>query len=185
MKLQLFRRKGEKKGELQRIRYAGDIPAVVYGPREGNISVFIKGAEFSKIQRQLGEGALSTQVFSLEMDSEMFSAILKEIQYHRTSYRIQHMDFFRLEKDRRVKLNVPIVLEGMADCMGVKLGGVLRQTTRFLRVECLPKDIPTAFYINVQNLQMLEAKRLADIEIPDAIRPLGKMQEVAVIVAKR
>ena len=74
---------------------------------------------------------------------------------------------------------------GVADCVGVKMGGFMRQILRWVKVRCLPKDIPQKFVLDVSELGISQSKRLSDIVIPENIRPLAKMQEVAVLIAKR
>jgi large subunit ribosomal protein L25 len=56
---------------------------------------------------------------------------------------------------------------------------------RSLRVRCLPQDLPSSFDLDVKSLALFEVKRLADLEIPPAVRPLADLHEVAVVIAKR
>jgi large subunit ribosomal protein L25 len=67
----------------------------------------------------------------------------------------------------------------------VKGGGFLRQVIRSMKVSCLPKHIPQEFFVDVRELNVAQSKRLADIEIPANVRPMGKLNEVAVIVGKK
>ena len=114
------------------------------------------------------------------------SAIVKDIHYHPTTYVPQHIDFLVLETDTAVSVNVPIVVLGAAECPGIKLGGFARQPIRALTVKCLPKDIPQQFFLNIQDLQLAQSKRLSDIEVPSSVKPMAKnMNEVAIVIAKR
>ena len=88
-------------------------------------------------------------------------------------------------KDQPVNINIPLNLTGAADCVGVKLGGVIRPVLRYLKVRCLPKHIPDTFDINVADLKMGQSKRLSSIHLQDHIRPLMNLNDVAVIIAKR
>ncbi len=185
MKIKVFKRTGKSKGIVNRIRFEGDIPGVFYGPRKKSEKIFIKGADFAKIQRKLGAGNLATVLFDLEVEQETHKALLKGIQYHRTTYEVIHIDFEIVEQDLPVNVNIPIRCIHEADCAGVKLGGILRQVIRTLKVSCLPKDIPQKFTIDVKDLQMMQSKRLSDIAIPEKVKPVANMQEVAVVVAKR
>jgi large subunit ribosomal protein L25 len=112
-------------------------------------------------------------------------AIVKDIHYHVASYAIEHIDFAILDPHREVTVNVPITILGLADCVGVKLGGFMRQVIRALKVSCLPKHIPKAFELDIRDLNVAQSKRLSDIAIPDSVRPLGRMNEVAVVIAKK
>lgn len=186
MKLQVFKRDLLKKSETKRVRREGNIPLVLYVRGKDTDNMFIKGTEFSSFLRNLQPGRLSTTIFSLvdEKGNER-RAILKEIQYEPTTYNVQHLDFEELFEDVKVKVKVPIECIGAVDCAGIKLGGVLRQVIRHMRVSCLPKDIPEAFQLDIKNLALFESKRLSDLEIPHSVRPLANLGEVAVVIAKR
>lgn len=186
MKLQMFKREQLKKGMANRIRREGNIPAVLYGHKKDIETVFVDGAGFNNLQRKVIPGRLSTTVFTLnDKQGNERKAILKEIQYHPTTYQIQHLDFEVLSDNVPVNVNVPIECVGIVDCVGVKLGGVLRQVMRHLRVRCLPKDIPDAFIIDVKNMTQNESKRLSELDIPPTVKPITDLNEVAIVIAKR
>jgi large subunit ribosomal protein L25 len=186
MKLRVLKRASMKKSEIKKIRREGDIPAVIYVKGKSTDAVAIKGDEFTTALRTMQPGRLSTTVFTLVDDSgKERRVIVKEVQYHPTTYNILHLDFEELFSDVKVKVKVPIELTGAVDCIGVKLGGNLRQVIRHLRISCLPKDIPDALQVDVKNMAMFDSKKLSDIEIPQTVRPLVDLNEVAVIVAKR
>jgi len=65
------------------------------------------------------------------------------------------------------------------------LGGFMRQVIRALKVSCLPKDIPQEFVLDVKDLSIAQSKRLSDIELPSSVRPLARMNEIAVVIAKK
>lgn len=186
MKLNVFKRELIKKSESNKIRREGNIPAVMYIRGKSTDAIVVDGSEFSALLRTVQPGRLSTTVFSLkEENGKERRAILKEIQYHPTTYKVQHLDFEELFDDVKVTLNVPIECTGVVDCVGVKLGGVLRQVIRKLRVRCLPKDIPSVFFIDVKSMGQNDKKRLAELEIPQTVRSVVDLNEVAVIIAKR
>ena len=100
----------------------------------------MKGAEFEAVLRKLPKGYLPTTIFELDMEGKTKKAIVKDIQYHPTTYRILHLDFLILEPKITVDVKVPINCIGEADCVGVKLGGFVRPVKRHVEVRCLPDD---------------------------------------------
>jgi large subunit ribosomal protein L25 len=185
MKFQAYIRQGQTKGETNKIRSQGDLPAVLYGPNFTNKNIFLKGAELKAILRNITTGTLGSTVFSLDLDGEKHQVIIKDIQYKITTYEPIHVDFEVTEKNVLVNVNIPIRLTNSAECQGVKLGGVLRTVIRYLKVRCLPKEIPSHFELDVKNLNIGQSLRLSDIDIPEQVTPIAKMNEVAVVVAKR
>lgn len=185
MELTLFKRKGTNKSEVNQIRREGNIPAVIYAPGKESESVYIQGAELQSILQKLRPGRLATTIFELKDGEKKMRAIVKDVQYHLTSYVILHMDFELISDDLSINVNVPIEMIHVADCAGVKQGGVLRQVIRTLRVKCLPKDLPSDFEINVKDLKLGHNLRLSAIDLPKKVQPLVDLKQVAVLVGKR
>ena len=143
-------------------------------------------SEFDAFMRQLKQGRLSTTKLTLiSEDGKERQAIIKDIQYEVTTYDVIHLDFEELVPNTKVRVNIPIECIGMADCAGIKLGGVLRQVIRSLRVECLPDKMPEFFNLNVANLSMRESIRLRDIVLPEGLRAIADVNEVVAVIVKR
>ncbi|MGA8165330.1 MAG: 50S ribosomal protein L25/general stress protein Ctc [Waddliaceae bacterium] len=186
MKLTVYQRLAKKKSDNKQARRGGKIPAVLYVRGQPSEALLVGAAEFDSALRQMKRGRLATTKLTLVNEKgEERSAIIKDVQYHVTNYDVLHLDFEELIDEVKVNLNVPIECTGVADCVGVKLGGVLRQVIRHLRVHCLPEDIPEVFEIDVKSLAIKQSKKLRDIKIPPGVRPLGSLEEVAVVIAKR
>jgi large subunit ribosomal protein L25 len=186
MKLKVFPRKGKSKSEGNQIRREGNIPAVIYNRSKDSELISVHGIDFTGLLRKVQSGRLSTTVFELvDEHGKARRALVKEIQYEPTSYRVMHLDFEELLDKVKINVNIPIECTGIVDCMGIKLGGVLRQVIRSLRVRCLPEDLPECFNLDVKSLALFEVKRLSDLEIPPSIRPIADLNEVAVVIAKR
>lgn len=184
MQLKTYKRSSGVKSELNQIRRSGNIPAILYAKGEKGQEIVVDGPQFKALVRSVKNGCLSTTKITLEGEVSTKEVVLKEIQYHPTSYDVWHLDFEELSPERLVSVKVPVQCTGVPDCVGIKLGGTLRQVIRALRVSCLPKDIPTAFQVDVRELQIGQTKRLSDIAIPENVRPLADLNEVAIVIAK-
>src|SRR5579872_4663343 len=185
MKFAFQKRTTGKKGETNRIRREGNVPCILYGYKKAGEPVTIKGEEVQTLLRNMKPGMLSTTVFELHEGSVKHKAVIKEIQYHPATYAVLHIDFALLTDNVPVTLNVPIELIGAADCVGVKLGGFIRQSIRAMKVTCLPKYIPEKFTLDVRDLNIAQSKKLSDIAMPEHVTPRAKMNEVAVVVGKK
>ena len=185
MKLTVTKRPGTRKSEAKEIRRKGNIPAILYSAGKPCENIEIEGTQFKTILREIKAGRLSTTKFVLDQDGKERYAIVKDIQYHPTTYQILHLDFEELIEKNLVNVKVPILCVGMAECSGIKLGGFLRQVIRTVKVECLPQDMPTEFVIDVRDLGIRQSKRLRDLAFPKNVRPLARVEEVVVVIAKR
>lgn len=186
MELNIKKRDRKSKSEAKQFRRSRKIPAVIYQRGKDAENIVVDQNEFSQLLRHIKQGRLSTSVFTLKDENGASRrAILKDIQYEITTYDVVHLDFEELNDKTPVNVKVPIECVGIVDCIGIKLGGVLRQVIRNVRVRCLPKDIPEAFELDVKSLAQRESKRLKDLSIPNTIRPLVDLNEVAVVIVKR
>ncbi len=190
MELIFSNRNHEKKLEAKRLRREGQLPAILYSRGNAGEAIAVDAGLFKKMLMRMPQGALPTTVFTLKQEGSgkkgrELRAILKDIQYKVTTYEPIHLDFVELIQDVPVTVNVPVQCVGVADCVGIKLGGSLRQVMRFIRVRCLPKDIPTSFEVDVRDLNVGQMKRLEDMGIPENIRPLADPRQSVVVIAKR
>lgn len=185
MKLTVHERKDLKKGATNAIRRAGNIPGVLYGKGKQNRNIVINGEELKAILRTLKSGLLPTTIFDVHDGKQNYRAVIKDIHYHVADYSILHLDLTLLEDHQPIAVNVPIQIMGVAECVGVKLGGFLRQVIRSMKVVCLPKDIPQEFVLDVRELGITQSKRLSDIALPASVRPQAKLNEIAVVIAKK
>ncbi len=186
MKLKMQPRSTVKKGELNGLRREGNIPAVIYVQGKAAESITVGNNEFTAALRQVIPGRLPTTVFTLtDHKGKQRRAIIKEIQYHPTTYNVMHLDFEELHNNIKINVKVPIECVGTNECVGVKLGGAVRQVIRYLLVRCLPEYMPQAFEFDVRELGPRQSRRLSELAIPAHVTPLANMDEVAVVIVKR
>jgi large subunit ribosomal protein L25 len=184
MKLTVEQRGKQKKGTLNDIRRKGGIPAVLYAKGRPGEPIVVDSVEFNTHMRSMKSGRLPTTVFTLVSGNKQFRAIIKDIQRNIITYQVSHIDFEEIVDNVPVSLKVPITLVGIPDCVGVKLGGILRQVIRYVKVQCLPQLMPTEFTLDVKDLGIKQKKRLSELQLPEGVKPLANMAEVVVVVAK-
>lgn len=185
MKLSANERTSQTKSDILQLRRNGKIPAIIYSPGQNGQLIAIDATEFKAALRGIKSGQLPTTVFTLQIGGKERKAVIKDIQYNPTNYDVIHLDFQELVKNVPICVKVPISCSGVADCVGIKLGGFLRQVIRFVKVECMPELIPSEFIIDVKDLGIKQTKRLRDLALPKGVRPLAPLEEVVVVIAKR
>lgn len=186
MKLQVMKRSAEKKCEAKKLRREGFIPAILYVKEKAGEPISVKASEFGAFLRNVRPGHLPTSIFILVDETGKERRVLvKDIQYNIINYHVSHLDFEELLDDHKINVKIPIECTGQVECMGIKLGGVLRQVIRHVRVRCLPAHIPASFELDVRELGLRQSKRLADIQMPETVRPLANLEEVVAVIVKR
>ena len=155
----------EKRGKehAKKLRRSGFIPAVVYGQKTPSVLLEIENKSFSALLRGgLGENVLVTLTISDQKDGER-KVLIREIQRDPVKGDIVHVDFHEISLTKKLTIQVPIHLVGMA--AGVKDGGILQHVLRELEVECLPTAIPEKIEVDVSNLNIGDSIHVADIKV--------------------
>jgi len=184
MKLTASTRGCGKFSIVNQIRNNGNIPAVIYSKNHEAETIEVSGPEFHTILRTIEKGHLPNTTIELDFDGKKRKAVVKDIQYHKTTYNILHLDFLELRADNEITVNVPVHFVNASECAGIKLGGFLRQLKRHVKVKCKPKHIPSGFYLDLKDLGLRQVKRVGDIEFPEGVEPLAGLKEVIIGVGK-
>lgn len=171
----------EEKGKSvsRRLRYAGRLPAVVYGRNEEPVKLSVDAKEFRDFLAHHGSHGL----FSLNTeDGSKTPAIIKALQRHPFKNTVQTVDFLRVSLSEKVNAVVPVVLEGEA--VGVKVdGGILVQSLHEIEISALPQDLPEAVHVDVSGLEFNGAPILvSEIAFPKGISPVTAGEEVVAVV---
>jgi len=166
-------RKNVGKRDAKELRYAGKVPAVLYGGKEQY--------HFAVSATDLKPVIYTPDVHFIDLDIEgkKFQAILQDAQFHPLTDQVLHVDFLELHDDKEVSLNVPIKLTGTSP--GVKMGGKLVQKLRKLRVRALPKNLPQYIEVSMETLEVGKSIRVGDIQLENA-RVLNNVDDTIVSV---
>tara|TARA_B100000795_G_scaffold195840_1_gene149974 strand:- start:224 stop:892 length:669 start_codon:yes stop_codon:yes gene_type:complete len=171
-----------KKGKSanQKLRQAGNIPAVLYGPR-GNILLEM-GEESTRhlLEKMSGMHELVPINVTDSASGESWTAqvMLREIQKHPYQHQITHIDFWELPEAKPQIVRIPIHVIG--ESPGVKGGGVLQMVVREMPVSCLPADIPSFVEVDSSSLELGDSIRIQDVKLPKNVT-VGTDENFAVI----
>jgi large subunit ribosomal protein L25 len=155
--LQAKERKEFRHSALKKIRTSGNIPAIIYGNKMDNKSVFVSSADLTKTIRQVGRNG----VISLDVEGSKQDVILTEYQEDSFKKEILHVDFLAVDKSSKINVDVRLVLVGEA--AGVKDGGVLQQPIHQISITSTPDNIPQQIEVDIANLQVGETVTMGDI----------------------
>jgi large subunit ribosomal protein L25 len=172
------------KAVKSQIRASGYIPAVIYNGKGINelISIEKQGFE-SNLREMKKEGKpLATTLFTL---SDGRKAIVKEVQYHVADYSVEHVDLFAVDASQKLKVNVPVKIDGAFDCIGLKAGGFLRQVSRKVKVSCKPDAIPVSINVDISKLEVLQSIKVKDVSLEKGVNVLTSLEQVIVTIAKK
>lgn len=176
------RRQGQGKGAARKLRRAGAIPAVFYGPKRTTVSIAVRAEEFERKLSHLEGSHLIRLVNDGGKDAELHdkAVLLREIQRHPVTDEVLHADFF--EVDLAERLTVSVTLRFVGKAVGVVEGGILQPIVREIEVECLPTEIPEFIEVDVSHLTIHQAVHLSELKLPEHVAAMGEPTQPLVSV---
>ncbi len=159
--LQVHARTATGKSVARKLRANGRLPAVIYGHNEKPVPVELEQHRLSATMRQ-AEGEKLLINLNIDGKDSGKKALIKDIQRDPVSGKILHIDFQHISMDEKIKIEVPIKLEGTAD--GVKnFGGIMSWNIRKVMVSCLPTDIPDKISLDVSEMKIHDSIHVKEI----------------------
>ena len=178
IKLQVEKR-SETGKKLKSLRADGKIPGVVYGAKQESTALTLDRREFDKAFEVAGESSVLV-LTGLDEDKEV---LIHDVTFNQVKGGIQHVDFYAVEKGKKVTVHVPIEFTGEAPA--IKLGGSLTQALRELEVTAEPSKLPHEITVDVSVLVTFEDQiRVKDLDIPAGVTVENDPEETVAVVSE-
>lgn len=158
--IQGVKRESVGKTSTRALRNADQVPCVVYGGNEP--------LHFSTDEKSFKNLVYTPEAHTVKLelsDGTKVHAILQDIQFHPVTDKIIHADFFELQDDKAVAIEIPVRLTGRA--RGVVNGGVLRFNMRKLKVRAIPANLPDEILIDITSMRIGHKKYVESIRNED------------------
>ena len=150
------------KKATKELRKEGLVPCNLYGEKKGENGL-PEALAFAIPAAQLRKAVYTQHVYvvNLTIDGEAHKAVIKELQFHPTTDALLHIDFFEVNETKPITIGIPVKLSGHAQ--GVRDGGRLSQAVRKLNVTAPYKQIPEELEIDVTELKLGKAIKVAEL----------------------
>ncbi len=164
-------------GKAYKARQAGNVPGVVYGPKQAPINVSILQTTMEKTVRDAGEST----IIVLEGIGAPVEVLIQDVSFDSTRGGIQHVDFYAIEAGKELTVDVP--LEFIGEAPAAKLGGSLTKVLHEVEVTCRPADLPQHIDVDVSSLVDFEAQiHVRDLVVPKGVKIENDPEEVVALV---
>jgi large subunit ribosomal protein L25 len=173
------KRQGLGSNAARRLRKQGFVPAVLYGESMESRALVVSKKDIVQILKlESGENT----IFKVAVDTDMYDAMIKDLQVDPVTDELLHADLIRISMDKPVRVTVPIVHSG--EPVGVKTeGGFVDFVTREVEVECLPRDIPESLSIDISELHIHQSIKAEGMAIPAGVKLITEPATVLVLVS--
>jgi large subunit ribosomal protein L25 len=156
-------RKDSGKGVARKLRAEGKIPGVVYSRGEEPVAIVMDYDVFHNTMRRAG-GENPLVNLTIDGKSSDKKALIRDTQRDPVDGKLLHIDFQHILLTEKIRVRVPILLEGVPD--GVKnFGGIVNWMVRDVEISCLPINIPDKFVLDIAPLKIHESLHVRDIKV--------------------
>lgn len=152
------------KGASRALRREGRVPAVIYGGGEDPAPIHVEAKE---LNRQLGTGHFMNSIVMIKVGGKSVRTLPKDVAFHPVNDQPLHVDFFRLSKDSKIEVSIPVVFINEEASPGLKKGGVLNVVRHDLELVCESDKIPDEIHIDVTGLEVGDSIHISHVKLPE------------------
>lgn len=181
MKIEITAQKREAQGTgaSRRLRRQGRVPGIVYGGEQGAVNIEL---DHKDLYQNLLREAFHASILTLKLDNAPQQVLLRAFNMHPYKQQVQHVDFQRVSKDKKIHMKVPLHFVNAETSPGVKTqSGVASHVMNDLEISCLPDDLPEFIEVDMGNLNVGQSIHARDLQLPKGVEAvLGKSENPVV-----
>jgi large subunit ribosomal protein L25 len=185
MKIEINARKrmAQGTGASRRLRRSGNVPGIVYGGKGEAVTIELNHKE---LYQHLSNEKFHASILSLKLDGKAEDVLLRAFNMHPWKGHVQHIDFQRVSKDKKIHMKVPLHFVNAEVSPGVKeQGGIPNHVLNELDVTCLPDDLPTFIEVDMGHLTIGHSVHVSELKLPkgvEAVLHKGENPVVATVI---
>lgn len=163
-------REGSGKGVARKLRAAGRIPGVCYGPQLDTVTVQIDPQALERVLAKSGAG-MNTLIDLQVEGGGVFdgrTVLVKDLQREPIYGVPLHADLYAVDLTQTIVVQVPVHITGIAHGVRVSFG-ILDHQLREIELECLPTAIPSEIVVDVTDLELNHSLHIRDIALPEGV----------------
>jgi large subunit ribosomal protein L25 len=162
-------------GASRRLRHSGKTPGILYGGKDESKSIELDSKE---LMMKFKHEAFHASILSLNLDGKSEKVLLRDYQLHPVKDNILHIDFQRIDENKKLNAKIPFHFLNQEIAPGVKLeGGIVSHIMIDVDISCLPKDLPAYIEVDLINLAIGDSIHLSEVKIPEGVELTGLSEE--------
>jgi len=176
-----FARNTEGRGASRRMRRAGKAPGIVYG---GTFAPTPIELDHNALFHALRGEAFHSSILTMKLDGAATKVLLRDVQMHPFRNEILHVDFQRVDENKKVHMKVPLHFIKGEESPAVKLSAaIISHVTTDLDIVCLPKDLPGFIEIDLSALEVGHALHVSSVKLPPGVSVVRRGKNDPVVAA--
>jgi large subunit ribosomal protein L25 len=176
-----FPRAGEGRGASRRLRRGGKAPGIVYGAGSEPTPIEL---DHNALLHALKSEAFHASILTLKLDGSAQKVLLRDVQMHPFRPQVLHVDFQRIDENKKIHMKVPLHFVNEAISPAVKLGGaIIGHIANELDVSCLPKDLPEFIEVDLSSIEAGKSIHVSELKLPPNVVALTHGRDPVVATA--
>ncbi|RNE48555.1 50S ribosomal protein L25/general stress protein Ctc [Corynebacterium alimapuense] len=161
------------KGFARRLRSAGRIPGVIYSGHTENVHFSVDRLEYTAVIRNNGVNS----IIEFDIDGEKHLTMVKHIDQNVLTFKIDHVDMLAINRNERVEVDVPILLEGEPVS-----GAMVIQDADTIYVEANVLEIPEEIVVSIEGLDFDARLYASDVVLPEDVTLVADPESIVVSI---
>jgi large subunit ribosomal protein L25 len=181
MAIEISARKREKQGTgpARRMRRLGRVPGIVYGGEKDALNIEL---DHKDLYLSLKNERFHASILTLDVGGAKEQVLLRAISMHPFKAQVQHVDFQRVLKNKKLHMKVPLHFVNAENSPGVKdQGGVVSHVLNELDIACFPDDLPEFIEVDLGSLAVGNSIHVRDLKLPKGVDAALKKDENPVV----
>jgi large subunit ribosomal protein L25 len=173
-----FPRASEGRGASRRMRRAGKAPGIVYGGAAKPTPIEL---DHNALFHALRNEAFHSSILTMKVDGAATKVLLRDVQMHPFKNEILHVDFQRIDENRKIHMKVPLHFANGEISPAVKVSGaIVSHVLNELDITCLPKDLPEFILVDLSALDVGQSLHVSGLKLPAGVAAVshGKLDPV-------
>ncbi len=162
------------------LQQQGILPAIIYGPKNEPLSVQVPEKAFITFWKTYDR----TSIINLAFSGKKQDVLIRHIQKHPVTDQIQNIEFYAIDPDKKMIIEIPVHLTGVAPTVKIEKG-ILFQNVSTFKAKCLPSAIVPEIIVDISILTTFEkAVFVRDLKLPEGMEPAMPLEELVVKVLR-
>jgi large subunit ribosomal protein L25 len=166
----------EGTGASRRLRRTGKVPGIVYGSTQKAEPIEV---DQLALLRHLRMEAFHASILDMKLDGKTERVLLRDVQMHPfKAQQILHVDFQRVDKNRKIHMKVPFHFMNQDIAPGVKVGGgVVNHIMNEVDIQCLPDDLPEFIEVDLGKLELGDSIHVNDLVLAKGVELIARLKK--------
>ena len=161
------KREAQGTGASRRLRRLGRVPGIVYGGEKGPVNIEL---DHKDLYFNLRNEKFHASILTLALEGAKEQVLLRAVNMHPFKAQVQHIDFQRVSKDKKIHMKVPLHFVNAEKSPGVKeQGGVVNHVLNELDIVCFPDDLPEFIEVDLGNLSVGHSLHVRQLTLPKGV----------------